>query len=169
MKRLILLGLVFFLAWSVLGCDVKDESISDTVDPEEVETLDPQVSSDEEKSSEDDTVLCYVVDYDAEKSVLTYDPLEWIDETDTERIEELGLDVEYDFPNAFYIYNENEVVSTMKVSADVTVLLVNLEDSLDPITSDMDGLLEHRAEYESPYELTVEDDMIYIIKEQFIP
>ena len=120
-------------------------------------------------SDEYDTVLCYIIEYDAENAVLYYDELEWVCFTDKKRIKELGLDAEYDFPNSFFIHNENEIISTLNVSDTVKVYLVNLADSFAPYITDMDGLLERQAEYKAPYYLKFADNVIYIIEEQFIP
>lgn len=176
MRKLILLGLVFMLALSVLGCTVTDDIITDDQgNPDEVETSDldesddMEESDDVEESDEYDIISCYIIGYDAENNVLSYDQLEWISSTDTERIEELDLDAEFDFPNGFYIYNEDEDIATMKVSDTVKVYLVNLEDSFDPFLTDMDGLLERQAEYQAPYNLKFAGDVIHIIEEQFIP
>ena len=170
MRKLILFGFVFILALCVLGCEVTDNIINDGSDNlDGAETFDMNESREVEESSEYDTVLCYIMEYDAENAVLSYDQLEWIDSTDTKRIEELDLDAEYDFPNGFYIYNEDETITTMKVSDTVKVSLVNLEDSLAPVITDMDGLSDRQAEYKAPYSLKFEDDVIHIIEEQFIP
>ena len=42
--------------------------------------------------------LVNIMNYELSTKVLTLDEVEWIDESDTDRIKELGLDVEKDLP-----------------------------------------------------------------------
>jgi hypothetical protein len=162
MKPSYLLLVVFSLLLTLVGCAI--DVIPDDHDNEKgVEIIDVA------EASKYDTVLCYIIEYDAENAVLSYDELEWICSTDIKRIKELDLDAEYDFPNGFFIYNEDEIISTLKVSDTAKVYLVNLADSDNPFITDMEGLLDRQAEYKAPYSLKFEENVIYVIEEQFIP
>ena len=175
-KKLILSGFIFMLALCVLGCGISNAVVSDNPDNlSDVETFDAdetkeaEETNEKEESAEYEKVLCYIMEYDTENAVLYYDQLEWIDSSDTKRINDLDLDAEYDFPNGFYIHNEDEALTTLKVSDTVKVYLVNIEDSSDPVITDMDGLSVRQAEYKALYHIMVSDNMVHIIEEQFIP
>ena len=170
MKKLILCGCTFMLALCVLGCVVTDNVIPENRDTlSDAETFDKDESHEVEESIAYDTVQCYILAYDEDNAILTYDLIEWINPTDSDRIEALDLDIEYDFPNGFYLYNEDESTTSMSVADTVEIYLVNIEDSFDPIITDMNGLLERQTEYKAPYQLKIFNDEIYIIEEQFIP
>lgn len=114
-------------------------------------------------------LLCYIKEYDEKTRTLVYDEVEWVCHTDTSRVSELGLDINRDFPNGFYIYNEKEQLRSLEVSNQVKVYLVNLEDSGMPILTDMDGFTKRFAEYEAPYHLLISDGVVVEISEQYIP
>jgi len=162
MKPTYLLIVGLLLVVILAGCSID-------VIPDDHDNLNGVEINDVKESYEYDTVLCYIIEYDAENAVLYYDEVEWISFTDKKRIKELDLDAEYDFPNGFFIYNEDDIISTLKVSDTVKVYLVNLADSFTPFITDMEGLLNRQAECKAPYYLKFEDNVIYIIEEQFIP
>jgi len=97
-----------------------------------------------------DQLLCYIKEYDEKTRTLVYDEVEWVCHTDTSRASELGLDINRDFPNGYYIYNEKEQLRSIEVSNKVKVYLVNWEDLESPLLTDMDGFAKRAAEYEAP-------------------
>lgn len=52
-------------------------------------------------------LLCFIKIYDQITRVLTFDEIEWVLQTDTKRVNELGLDADLDFPDGYYIFNES--------------------------------------------------------------
>ena len=81
----------------------------------------------------------------------------------------MGLDINWDFPNGFYIHNEKEQLRSIEVSNKVNVYLVNWDDSEKPLITDMDGFSKRAAEYEAPYHLLISDGFVIEIWEQYIP
>jgi hypothetical protein len=114
-------------------------------------------------------LLSFIKGYDQENRVLTFDEIEWVLQTDTKRVTELGLDAELDFPNGYYIQNESAQVNSLKVSDDVNVYIVNWSDLANPSLTDINGLIKRMAEYPTPYHLKVKDDVIVKILEQYRP
>ncbi len=62
--------------------------------------------------------------FDIDRKVLYFDDLEWIKDSDLERIAELGL-TDDDFPNGFYLYNENTVEEEYVVNEEVIVNILD--------------------------------------------
>lgn len=83
--------------------------------------------------------------YDEKERLLTYEPIEIIDENDTQRINQLRKQgVELDFPNGYFIYQPNKVQLTYYVSESVKVqLLDNLytlrESSMEEVAKRLEG------------------------------
>jgi hypothetical protein len=128
------------------------------------------ISPDGTKSIDDTyQLLCFIKNYDQKTGVLTFDEIEWVLQQDASRVKELGLDADQDFPNGFYIYNESEQESTLKVADNVKVYIVNWYDLANPSLTDINGLNKRMAEYEAPYHLTIKDGVIVEILEQYRP
>ncbi len=135
-------------------------------DKQEVTVLYPEIQVSPEHVSQ---LLSYIKEYDEKTKTLIYDEIEWVCHTNTSRVLELGLDINQDFPNGFYIYNESEDFISIKVSPQVKVFLVNWEDLEKPLLTDMEGFLKRTEEYEAPYRLSIKDGIIIEIVEQYIP
>ncbi|OPX83556.1 MAG: hypothetical protein A4E53_04573 [Pelotomaculum sp. PtaB.Bin104] len=114
-------------------------------------------------------ILVFIKDYDEKARMLTFDEIEWILQSDTKRINELGLDANLDFPNGYYIYNESEREKSLKVTDDVKVYIVNWSDLANPLLTDVSGLTKRMAEHGAPYHLTIKDGVIIEILEQYRP
>ena len=122
-----------------------------------------------EKLADSEKLLSFIEAYDEKTRMLSFDEIEWVMQTDTGRVSELGLDAELDFPNGFYIYNENDQTNRLKVAEDAKVYLVNWNDLANPTVTDVNGLTERMAECQTPYYLTIKDGVIVEILEQYVP
>ena len=114
-------------------------------------------------------LLSFIEAYDEKTRKLTFDEIEWVKQTDTKRINELGLNAEIDFPNGYYIYNESDQQNSLVVAGDVKVYIVNWNDLVNPSLTDVNGLIKRMAEYQAPYHLTIQDGVIVEILEQYRP
>ncbi|MDD3655060.1 MAG: M56 family metallopeptidase, partial [Desulfotomaculaceae bacterium] len=114
-------------------------------------------------------ILSFIKNYDEKTRVLTFDEIEWVKQTDTKRVGELGLNADLDFPNGYYIHNESEQENSLKVSNDVKVYVVNWHEPAKPSLTDIKGLTKRIAEYKAPYHLTIKDGVIIEILEQYRP
>jgi hypothetical protein len=117
-------------------------------------------------------LLSFIKAYDEKTRMLTFDEIEWVIQEDTKRVKALGLDADLDFPNGYYIYNESDQQTSLKVAEDVKVYLVNWHDLANPSLTDVNGLAERIAEYSDRdplCHLTLKDDVIIEILEQYRP
>jgi len=89
------------------------------------------------------TEYAYITNYDKSDDTITVDKVEWITEENTERINELDLDVNTDFSNGYYIYNtDKDDLQTYDLADDVVVVTKNnntTNDVADDIAEDKDN------------------------------
>lgn len=123
----------------------------------------------EQKTVRSEELLVYLKDYDETTDELTFDEIEWIDHLDTERVKELGLDPESDFPSGFQIYNESEQTESLIVSKEVEIDIVNGNNLQKPLAINIDELPEIIDRYEAPFYLSIKDDVIVKISEKYTP
>ncbi|MGB2872587.1 hypothetical protein [Psychrobacillus psychrotolerans] len=113
--------------------------------------------------------LVNIMNYELSTKVLTLDEVEWIDESDTDRIKELGLDVEKDLPTGFAIYNETIEEVSIKLSDDAELFLVNQENPLEPRAVDEKEFITYLLGVKGPYNVTVKDDEVVRVEEKYMP
>lgn len=114
--------------------------------------------------SEVDIVLGYAQVFEDYVSV---DVIEWVSMEDDARIEALGLDIEEDFPNGYYIYNAEVEQDEFKLSSDTTYFLV---DEVIPAETSYDNV-KNKAEIHHALlvELVIIDDRIIELTERYRP
>ena len=115
-----------------------------------------------------------IMNYELSTKLLTLDEVEWIDESDTDRIKELGLDVEKDLPtsfavNGFAIYNETMEEVSIKLADDAELFLVNQENPLEPRAVDEKEFITYLLGVKGPYNVTVKDDEVVRVEEKYMP
>lgn len=118
--------------------------------------------------------LVNIMNYELSTKLLTLDEVEWIDESDTDRIKELGLDVEKDLPtsfavNGFAIYNETMEEVSIKLADDAELFLVNQENPLEPRAVDEKEFITYLLGVKGPYNVTVKDDEVVRVEEKYMP
>lgn len=118
--------------------------------------------------------LVNIMNYELSTKLLTLDEVEWIDESDTDRIKELGLDVEKDLPtsfavNGFAIYNETMEEVSIKLADDAELFLVNQENPLEPRPVDEKEFITYLLGVKGPYNVTVKDDEVVRVEEKYMP
>ncbi|QFG00255.1 hypothetical protein PB01_16355 [Psychrobacillus glaciei] len=124
-------------------------------------------SNTEEVQTEE--ILAYLTNYDEKTKSLTFDEIEWIDQSDTGRIKELGLDPESDFPSGFRVYNESEQTKSLKVSDDVEIDVVNGANLQEPLIIDIQELAKHIQVYKPLFYLTINNNVIIKMSEKYTP
>ena len=113
--------------------------------------------------------LFIINNYELSTRNLVLDEVEWIEETNTDRIEELGLDVEKDLPTGFVIYNETEEEVSMNLAEDTEFLLVNQENPSEPRAVDEKEFISYLLAVKGPYYVKVKDDVVVKIEEKYMP
>lgn len=124
----------------------------------------------------DRDIMAYIEDCDVNSGKLSFKEIEWIDETDVERIDELGLDLKWDFPNGYYIYDEHTDKHSLKLSDDVEIYVIDWSD-LSHISTDINGFIEYAEQYDlfldnkrgAIFNLTIENGNIVEIKHKYRP
>lgn len=113
--------------------------------------------------------LVIIKNYELSTRNLALDEVEWIEESDTDRIEELKLDAEKDLPTGFVIYNETKEEVSMKLAEDAEFLLVNQENPSEPRAVDEKEFISYLLAVKGPYYVTVEDEEVVKIEEKYMP
>ena len=113
--------------------------------------------------------LVNITNYELSSRTLTLDEVEWIEESDTDRIKELGLDVEKDLPTGFVVYNETIEKSSIKLAEDAEIFLVNQENPSEPRAVDEKEFISYLVAVKGPYYVTVEDDEVVKVEEKYMP
>ena len=111
-------------------------------------------------------ILAYIESFDGEQ--LAFDEVEWIT-FPSNRAEELGLT---DPGGGFDIYNERETVEQLPVVKTGVCTVLNWEANYTPMnvsTVEFLDILEERSGAAVPYYLTIEDNQIVEIREQYVP
>ena len=113
--------------------------------------------------------LFIINNYELSSKNLVLDEVEWIEETNTDRIEELGLDVEKDLPTGFMIYNETEEEVSVNLAEDAEFFLVNQENPSEPRAVDAKEFISYLLAVKGPYYVKVKDDVVVKIEEKYMP
>lgn len=128
-------------------------------------------------------IMGYIKDFDATNNTITLDEVEWLTVNDAKRVQELGYDVEKDFPNGFMIYNENQAVAEYKVKDNVNFVILKNIGSSHANDTDKAGFLSRIEEWNELIEnintscdrggmlvnLSIKDGLVVEVIEQYIP
>ena len=113
--------------------------------------------------------LAFISEFDLSTRSLTIDEVEWIEESDTERIEELGLDVEKDLPTGYTIYNAIKQPVDVKLAEDAEFYIVNPESPSEPKSANEKEFISYLMGVAGPYYVTIEDNSIVKVVEKYRP
>ena len=158
--------LIFLLLFSTFACG--NEEAVETEHPAETEPSDDSAPGFYE-AAEGEEILCFIEDLDRGTGVLTFDQVEWLTLEDTDRIDEIGLDPDVDMPGGFYIYNETDQLYRLNTAEDVTVYLLDWSDLSTPHETDLAELEDRLGEYQSPFLLSIENELVVSIQEVYTP
>ena len=114
-------------------------------------------------------MLAYVRDFDLPNKSLIIDEVEWIEESDTDRIKELGLDTEKDLATGFMIYDESQKADSLQLAGDAECYLVNEDDTAKPKQVEEKEFVSYLAVVKGPYDITLEDGVVVKVSEKYTP
>jgi len=163
-----IMAILVMLSMIVLGaCSEKETPKEETSTETETEAAPKEAMTNGEK-------LVDIMNYELSTKTLTLDEIEWIDESDTDRIKELGLDVEKDLPasfavTGFAIYNETTEKVSIKLADDAELFLVNQENPLEPRAVDEKEFITYLLGVKGPYNVTVKGDEVVRVEEKYMP
>lgn len=113
-------------------------------------------------------ILAYIQKFDG--TTLVFDEVEWV-QVPGERAAELGL-TEDDAPSGFSVYNAESVNEEMSLAGDCTCTLLDWTSNYAEMQVTTEELAEILAEREGtfiPYHLTIKENEIIGIVEQYVP
>lgn len=150
--------------------DAKDASASKNTDvkdtPSSKETAkEGQTSS---QSNNTEKFLAYIKDFDSR--TVTFDTVEWVT-VPGKRASELGIEGEH-MDSGFYVYNEEPSLAMLPAAENCVCSILNWTDSYEPIevtAEEFSSVLKEREGTNIPYHLTVKNQEIVHIQEQYIP
>ncbi len=114
----------------------------------------------------------YILNVDTENNSIEFDEIEWITSDDTVRIRELNINPEDDMPNGFYIYNSSSDTSNYIITDETTYHIIDWTQNgkhveVDP--EDFIGFLNENNEYPIPVWITIDNNKVTSIREQYLP
>lgn len=181
-KKTILVVLLVVSGLLFVSCKEKEEKVQEPPQ-KNLEMENQSVSSVEETFSLYDVneeeiegngkYFVHILDTDPEKRTITFDQARILFVgQDDDKIKELGEDPE-EFVSGYYIYNEEEKAQTLALSEKVNINVIDFESDA-PATSfkeiDEESFLKnHREDLHTYCYITVKDQEITDIYEQFLP
>lgn len=116
----------------------------------------------------------YITMMTKEKDLFHLDTVEFLTQEDEERAAELDLDVNYDMPSGFYIYNPEEYPLAFEVFDGTEYLLLKTDEfgvSSDHKSVTKDDFVEYNdsLSYNPLYHVDTKDGYVIRLKEQYIP
>lgn len=116
-----------------------------------------------------ENIKAFVKEYDTVNNTLKIDKIEWITQNDAERIEELKLDANLDFPNGFYIYNPDETTKFYPVNSETLFFVNNLEDAAVPLYVEKNEFNSYLEKSFGLFNIEIINGEIKEVAEQYVP
>lgn len=142
----------------------KETDVKDT--PSSKETAKEGQTSSQNNNTEE--FLAYIKDFDSR--TVTFDAVEWVT-VPGKRASELGIEREH-MDSGFYVYNEEPSLAMLPAAENCVCSILNWTDSYEPIevtAEEFSSVLKEREGTNIPYHLTVKNQEIVHIQEQYIP
>lgn len=113
----------------------------------------------------------YITMMTVEDRIFHLDRVEFITREDEDRIAELGLNIDYDMPNGFYIHNSNTYPTSLDVSDETIYLILDWTDLSKHKSLTKEEFVEYNnsIEYTPLYHVYTKDGFVTRIEEQYIP
>lgn len=113
----------------------------------------------------------YITKMTLEDRIFHLDRVEFINLDDKERISELNLNVDYDMPNGYYIYNTDNYPLSLEVSDSTQYLVLNWDNLTEHKSLIKKEFIEYNKsiEYNPLYNVYTKDGFVTRIVEQYLP
>ena len=133
------------------------------------------------KDTENEKKIGYISNINIEEKSFDFDEIEWITPEDTEKVEELGLDPQYDFPNGFYINNSATDKESYTISDKCTFEFIDWKDDFKAKSVTFEEFTNQHNEFyavfyeplgeasSTPYWIEIEDNKVVSIQQQYTP
>ena len=112
----------------------------------------------------------YIAMMTLEENLFHLDKVEFLTQEDEERARELGIDINYDMPSGFMVYNPDTAPSAFDTSDETNYLLLN-ENLSEHKSVTKEEFIQYNKDlsYSPLYHIYTRDGYVTLIKEQYIP
>lgn len=115
----------------------------------------------------------YIKNINVDSLEIEFDEIEWLTQRNEKRLKDLGIDMENDMPNGFYIYNGLEEITTYKLHKQAEFGLMNFSNegaySAKASLSQIAKKINSEDEYFQPYLIIINEGIVESITEQYLP
>lgn len=113
----------------------------------------------------------YITMMTEDESLFHFDKVEFITLEDEERVAELGLDIDYDMPSGFYIYDPESYPAAFDVLDDTEYLLLDLNDSFKYKSVTKKEFIEYNEGLGNRgfFRINTRDGYVIRIEERYLP
>ncbi|WDV48204.1 M56 family metallopeptidase [Clostridiaceae bacterium M8S5] len=127
------------------------------------------------EESDSKNIIGYVKKYDKNTNSLAIDEVEWLTEEDSDRIKELGYDIDADLPNGFIIHNADNKVSEYVLDENAKFTILKYIGSGEAVSADKDSFIKRVKEWKEfdsegmLIKITLKDNKVTNVIEQYVP
>lgn len=114
----------------------------------------------------------YIHNFNTTNNSFEFDEIEWVTLDDTDRIKELNLNLDNDFPNGFYINNPTSDTKSYTVTDETEYQIIDWNNNGEASTVDLNSFVTHINEYTDyspPFWIVIDNNKVISIVEQYIP
>lgn len=113
----------------------------------------------------------YIAKMTSNDNLFLLDQVEFITREDDERVKELDIDIEYEMPSGFMIYNPDSKTTEFKVNDDTRYFLLDMVDLSRHKNVTKEVFLEYNnsLSYNPLYHIFINDGYVTLIREKYIP
>lgn len=113
----------------------------------------------------------YITMMTLKEGLFHLDRVEFITREDDERIAELNLDIDYDMPSGFYIYNRDTYPTSLETTDNTLYLILDWDDLSRHKAVTKEEFIEYNngLDYSPLYNVYTKDGYVTRIEEQYIP
>lgn len=122
--------------------------------------------------SDSEKQIGYIHNFNTTNNSFEFDEIEWVTLDDTDRIKELNLNSDNDFPNGFYINNPTSDTKSYTVTDETEYQIIDWNNNGETSTVDLNGFATHINEYTDyspPFWIIIDNNKVISIVEQYIP
>ena len=114
----------------------------------------------------------YIYNFNTTNNGFEFDEIEWVTLDDAERIKELNLSSDEDFPNGFYINNPASDTKVYTVTNEAEYKIIDWNNNGESSLVDLNGFVTHLKvykDYSPPFWIVVDNNEVTSIVEQYVP
>lgn len=151
----------FYITFSLGQINVGDEDL-EVINPATLEDF---------LNAPESNYIGYITMMSLEEDLFHLDKVEFLTQEDEERARELGLDINYDMPSGFYVYNRDNYPSAFDTAEETKYLLLNYDNLSEHKNVTKEEFIEYNNSlgYSPLYHIYTREGYVTLIKEQYLP